>query len=178
MRHWWRYIRRESAVLAVFAVAGLLAFGMVAPASAQLFDFGFGNRRPMPPREVPRGGGGGFFPGFRDGGFFGDPAPARTVLVLGDAMADWLAYGLEDALSETPELGVVRKAKTVSGLIRYQPKGEPSDWAAAAKCSRARISRARCAACVLTTASISPRPVRASSPITPSVKSAACWPRG
>src|SRR3569623_1779685 len=147
MRHWWRYIRRESAVLAVFAVAGLLAFGMVAPASAQLFDFGFGNRRPMPPREVPRGGGGGIFPGFRDGGYYGDRAPARepqllrqavdyslppapvnretapeqTVLVLGDAMADWLAYGLEDALSETPELGVVRKAKTVSGLIRYQP---------------------------------------------------------
>src|SRR5262245_58048263 len=26
-----------------------------------------------------------------------DPAAAYTVLVLGDAMADWLAYGLEDA---------------------------------------------------------------------------------
>jgi hypothetical protein len=155
MRFWWRYIRRESAVLAVFAVAGLLAFGMVAPASAQLFDFGFGQRRPVPPRGVPQGGG-GFFPSFRDG-FFGDRAPPQqpqqprvdysrppgpdkrdtvpeqTVLVLGDAMADWLAYGLEDALAETPELGVVRKAKTISGLIRYQPKGEPSDWAEAAK---------------------------------------------
>lgn len=155
MRHWWRYIRRESAVLAVFAVAGLLAFAMVQPASAQLFDFGFGNRRPVPPRGVPQGGG-GFFPSFRDG-FFGDrpqqaqpqqpradysrpPAPDKrdtpaeqNVLVIGDAMADWLAYGLEDALAETPELGVIRKAKTVSGLIRYQPKGEPSDWAAAAK---------------------------------------------
>jgi hypothetical protein len=159
MRHWWRYIRRESAVLAVFAVAGLLVFGMAAPAYAQLFDFGFGHRsRPMPPRDVPRGGG-GFFPSFRDGGggFFGsrppapepqqprvdyshppapekrDTVPEQTVLVLGDAMADWLAYGLEDALSETPELGVVRKVKTVSGLIRYQPKGDPSDWAEAAK---------------------------------------------
>ncbi|CEG06924.1 hypothetical protein BN961_00303 [Afipia felis] len=155
MRHWWRYIRRESAGLAVFAVAGLLAFAMAAPASAQLFDFGFGRSRPVPPREVPRGGG-GFFPSFRDG-FFGDRAPApqpqqprvdyshppapekrdtvaeQNVLVIGDAMADWLAYGLEDALAETPELGVIRKAKTVSGLIRYQPKGEPSDWAAAAK---------------------------------------------
>jgi hypothetical protein len=157
MRHWWRYIRRESAVLAVFAVAGLLVFGMAAPAYAQLFDFGFGHRsRPVPPRDVPRGGG-GFFPSFRDGGFFGsrppapepqqprvdyshppapekrDTVPEQTVLVLGDAMADWLAYGLEDALSETPELGVVRKVKTVSGLIRYQPKGDPSDWAEAAK---------------------------------------------
>ena len=25
------------------------------------------------------------------------------------------------------------KKKTVSGLIRYQPKGDPADWAAAAK---------------------------------------------
>jgi uncharacterized protein len=53
--------------------------------------------------------------------------------VLGDAMADWLAYGLEDAYAEQPDMGVIRKHKTVSGLIRYQPKGEPADWAAAAK---------------------------------------------
>jgi hypothetical protein len=62
-----------------------------------------------------------------------DTVPARNVLVLGDAMADWLAYGLEDALNETPDMGVIRKHKTVSGLIRYQPKGEPADWEAAAK---------------------------------------------
>ncbi len=55
------------------------------------------------------------------------------MLVLGDAMADWLAYGLEDAFSEQPDMGVIRKHRTVSGLIRYQPRGEPSDWAAAAK---------------------------------------------
>ena len=59
--------------------------------------------------------------------------PERNVLVLGDAMADWLAYGLEDAYSEQPDMGVIRKHKTVSGLIKYQPKGEPADWAAAAK---------------------------------------------
>ncbi len=57
----------------------------------------------------------------------------RNVLVLGDGMADWLAYGLEDAYSEQPDMGVIRKHKTVSGLIKYQPRGEPSDWAAAAK---------------------------------------------
>jgi hypothetical protein len=28
---------------------------------------------------------------------------------------------------------VIRKHKTVSGLIKYQPKGDPADWAAAAK---------------------------------------------
>jgi hypothetical protein len=63
----------------------------------------------------------------------GDVAPERNVLVLGDAMADWLAYGLEDAFSEQPDMGVTRKHRTVSGLIRYQPRGEPSDWATAAK---------------------------------------------
>jgi hypothetical protein len=62
-----------------------------------------------------------------------DVAPQRRVLVLGDGMADWLAYGLEDAFAEQPDMGVIRKHKTVSGLIRYQPKGEPADWAAAAK---------------------------------------------
>ena len=55
------------------------------------------------------------------------------MLVLGDAMADWLAYGLEDAYSEQPDMGVIRKHKTMSGLIKYQPQGEPADWAAAAK---------------------------------------------
>ena len=49
------------------------------------------------------------------------------------SMADWLAYGLEDAYTEQPDMGVIRKHKTVSGLIRYQPKGEPADWAAAAR---------------------------------------------
>ena len=55
------------------------------------------------------------------------------MLVLGDAMADWLGYGLEDAYSEQPDMGVIRKHKTLSGLIKYQPRGEPADWAAAAK---------------------------------------------
>ena len=55
------------------------------------------------------------------------------MLVLGDGMADWLAYGLEDAYAEQPDMGVIRRPKTISGLIRYQPKGEPADWAAAAK---------------------------------------------
>jgi hypothetical protein len=30
-------------------------------------------------------------------------------------------------------MGVIRKHKTISGLIKYQPRGEPADWAAAAK---------------------------------------------
>jgi uncharacterized protein len=62
-----------------------------------------------------------------------DTVPERNVLVLGDGMADWLAYGLEDAYTEQPDMGVIRKAKTTSGLIQYQPKGAPANWAAAAK---------------------------------------------
>jgi hypothetical protein len=60
-------------------------------------------------------------------------APEHPILVLGDSMADWLAYGLEGVYADQPEMGVIRKHKTGSGLIRYQPKGSPVDWAAAAK---------------------------------------------
>ena len=62
-----------------------------------------------------------------------ETVPERNVLVLGDGMADWLAYGLEDTYADQPDMGVIRKPKTYSGLIKYQPKGDPADWAAAAK---------------------------------------------
>ena len=130
------------AVMLVFLVA------ITAPASAQFF-FNFGG----PPRQGPQAphGHGGWF----GGDFFApfqheaprpvenyskapppqkrETVPEHNVLVLGDAMADWLAYGLEDAYNEQPDMGVIRRHKTVSGLIHYQPKGEPADWAAAAK---------------------------------------------
>lgn len=151
-----RRLLRDRSMLGVLAVAGLMLFAIAAPASAQFFPF-FGGGPQQPQRHQPRGGGGGFFSNPFFAPFEQRPPPQqqrpverqdfsrapppekrevaaeRNVLVLGDAMADWLGYGLEDALSETPELGVIRKFKTVSGLIRYQPKGEPSDWAAAAK---------------------------------------------
>jgi hypothetical protein len=40
-------------------------------------------------------------------------------LVIGDANAEWLAYRLEDAFSEKSEIGIVRKHRSDSGLIRY-----------------------------------------------------------
>jgi uncharacterized protein len=142
----------ETGPLVAFAVAFLI--GIAAPASAQFFNFG----GPPPMRQQP-----GPQPGPQRGpnGWFGgdlfapfqqqapkrvienyskapppekrDTVAERNVLVLGDAMADWLAYGLEDAYTEQPDMGVIRRHKTVSGLIRYQPKGDPVDWAAAAK---------------------------------------------
>src|ERR1700704_3094556 len=143
----------ETGPLVALAVAIALLIGIAGPASAQFFNFGgFGGPQRPAPAPAPRNQGGGWF----GGDFFAPfqqqapqrpredfsraPAPAkrdsvaeRNVLVLGDAMADWLAYGLEDAYAEQPDMGVIRKHKTVSGLIKYQPKGEPADWAAAAK---------------------------------------------
>ena len=140
----------DTGPLAVLAVVIAFLIGIVAPASAQFFNFGgFGG---PPQRQAPqRGGGwfgGDFFQPFQQQpsqqaprqDFSRAPGPAkrdtvaeRNVLVLGDAMADWLGYGLEDAYSEQPDMGVIRKHKTISGLIKYQPRGEPADWTAAAK---------------------------------------------
>jgi uncharacterized protein len=154
-----RRILSEAGPLIAVTVAAAMLFGVMGPASAQFFDFGFGRGPPRPQQPIPqqqRGGfGGGFFsplqqifpgaqppqqPQQRAVDYSRAPSPEkretpaeRNVLVLGDAMADWLAYGLEDAFAEQPDMGVIRKHKTVSGLIRYQPKGEPADWVAAAK---------------------------------------------
>src|SRR6202790_4089177 len=149
----------ETGPLIALAVAVALLVGIVGPASAQFFNFGGPPQRPQP-RSNGGFGGGGFGGG---GGWFGgdlfapfqqqaprrpppvenyskapppekrETVPERNVLVLGDGMADWLAYGLEEAYAEQPDMGVIRRHKTFSGLIRYQPKGDPADWAAAAK---------------------------------------------
>src|SRR5215468_2384773 len=39
------------------------------------------------------------------------------IVVMGDANADWLAFGLEEAFSEKSDVGIVRKLRTDSGLI-------------------------------------------------------------
>jgi uncharacterized protein len=58
-----------------------------------------------------------------------DAQPAGgSVLVLGDSMADWLAFGLEDALGDPPDVAVVRKNRASSGLIRYEGRNEREDW--------------------------------------------------
>src|SRR5580704_10334762 len=104
----------ETGPLVALAVAIALLVGIVGPASAQFFNFG-GPPRPQPQPRSNNGGFGG-------GGWFGgdlfapfqqqapkrvenysrapppekrETVPERNVLVLGDAMADWLASGLE-----------------------------------------------------------------------------------
>src|ERR1700676_3329381 len=151
----------ESGLLIALAIATGMVLGVVGPSSAQFFNFGGFQQRPQPQRGGGGFGGGWFgndmfepfqqhapqprsdrrqtLPPVREDFSKAPPpekretVPERHILRLGDAMADWLAYGLEEAYSEQPDIGVVRKYKTVSGLIRYQPKGDPADWAAAAK---------------------------------------------
>jgi uncharacterized protein len=141
-----------AALLAAVDFAGVTAIDVVltSPAQAQFFgnDF-FGQRQ----RQRSGGGGGGFFGGFFGGGDrYENPeqqapvdnsrappprkpdakaepvTPATTVVVLGDAMADWLGYGLEDAFSDSPEISVVRKNKLHSGLVRYEAKSDLDWW--------------------------------------------------
>src|SRR5262245_7321549 len=142
-----------AALLAAVDFAGLAAFELAvsSPAQAQFFGDGFWNRQ-RPQR--PSGGGffdGGFFGGGRRQ--FDNPpeqqapvdnsrapppkkaeakpdavAPTTSIVVMGDAMADWLAYGLEDAIADSPEIAVVRKNKLHSGLLRYEAKGELDWW--------------------------------------------------
>ena len=54
--------------------------------------------------------------------------PTSTIVVMGDAMADWLAYGLEDAFSDSPEIAIIRRNKIHSGLLRYEAKGDLDWW--------------------------------------------------
>jgi len=154
-------ILTESGRLVALAIAAGMVLGMVGPTSAQFFNFGGFQQRPQPQRGGGGFGGGWFgndaFAPFQQHAprprwngrqtlqpvqedFSRAPLPEkrntvaeRHILVLGDAMADWLAYGLEDAYAEQPDMGVIRRHKTVSGLIKYQPKGGTADWAAAAK---------------------------------------------
>lgn len=60
-----------------------------------------------------------------------DTEPPKHVLVLGDSMADWLGYGLEEAFFEANELGVIRRHRTGSGLIRNEPRDY--DWVQGAR---------------------------------------------
>src|SRR5260370_41817597 len=53
-----------------------------------------------------------------------ESAPTKTVVVMGDSMADWLGFGLEDAFAETPEIGVTRKYRAFSGLIPGESRKE------------------------------------------------------
>ena len=145
-----------AALLAAVDFAGLVAFELAvsSPAQAQFFR---DDRFPFLSRQRPqRPNGGGFFGGFFGGGQrqFDNTyeqqqapvdnsrapppkkaetkpdavAPTTSIVVMGDGMADWLAYGLEDTFADSPEIAVVRKNKVHSGLLRYEAKGDLDWW--------------------------------------------------
>ena len=115
--------KSRSFVLA--AVTGI-SLALLLPAQAQFWDWG--NR---PQRQPSNPFGGWFSPGpppqqQAPVDYSRAPSPSQkkpeattSIVVVGDANADWLAYGLEDAFSENPEMGIVRKHRTDSGLINY-----------------------------------------------------------
>jgi hypothetical protein len=124
----------SGARLGLVAVCGLAL--MTVPVVAQ-FGGQFGGRG--------GGGGGGFFDLFGPGPRYAPrereqdftkapPArrlenqPAISVMVFGDSMADWLAYGLEDAAGDNPDMAVVRRNRAAAGLIRYDTRNEAQDW--------------------------------------------------
>ena len=122
----------------VAALATGMTLACLLPAQAQFWDWGNRPQRQQQYNNNWFGGGGGWFGDRRYDGqrqerevvdYSRAPAPAQkkpeattSIVVMGDANADWLAYGLEDALSEKPEIGVVRKHRTNSGLIRYDAR--------------------------------------------------------
>ena len=141
-------------ILTAVDCAGLTAIelALTAPAQAQFRD----DRFPFLSRQRPQRPGGGLFGGFFGGSqrtydnefeqqqapvdnsrappprkveSKGEQvAPTTSIVVLGDGMADWLAYGLEDAFSDSPEVAIVRKNKLHSGLLRYEQKGDLDWW--------------------------------------------------
>lgn len=129
---------RRAAVARSLAGALLLAGSALwQPASAQYRGFGFpffGNPwfsdRPAPQPWAPRHR----QPREREPVNTAPPppqksevAPAKTGIVIGDSMAEWLAYGLEQAYAESADIGVVRKVRPSTGLI--DPcKGELRKW--------------------------------------------------
>jgi hypothetical protein len=138
-------------LLAAVDCAGVIAVdvSLMSPAQAQFRD----DRFPFLSRQRQRSGG-GFFGGFFGGSdrpYETEPpqapvdnsrappprkpdakaepvTPTTSIVVLGDAMADWLAFGMEDAFSDSPEIAIIRKNKLHSGLIRYEQKSELDWW--------------------------------------------------
>ncbi|HMF24934.1 MAG TPA: DUF459 domain-containing protein [Pseudolabrys sp.] len=143
-----------AATLAAADCAGVIAteLAVTSPAQAQFRDDRFQFMRPSRSGGGFFGGFGGFFGGGSRQPYDNNPeqqapvdnshappprkpdpkaepvTPTTSIVVLGDGMADWLAYGLEDAFSDSPEIAVVRKNKIHSGLLRYDAKGDLDWW--------------------------------------------------
>jgi hypothetical protein len=63
--------------------------------------------------------------------------------VIGDSLADWLGYGMDEFYADHPEIGIERKIAATSGLIRYDAKNDQVDWWQVIKDTLAPRSRMR-----------------------------------
>ena len=134
--------RKQFLAVAAAITAGVLA--LPTGAQAQFFGGGWGYQQPY--RAAPPSN--GFpFPFFGRRRVYAPPAesyrappprkpetpPSSTVIVVGDSMADWLAYGLEEVYADNQQIGVVRNVRAYSGLVRYEPRNETLQWPQAIK---------------------------------------------
>jgi uncharacterized protein len=146
-----RQLALRSLSTAAAVAAGLAAFCL--PAAAQFwgdrYDRYPDQRYNQQPQQPPPSRDFFSFP-FDNGNRFTRPAPAvdsskappprkletpptSTVVVIGDSLADWLAYGLDETYTDQPDIGVERKIRATSGLIRYDAKNDTLDWPQAIK---------------------------------------------
>jgi uncharacterized protein len=154
-------VRLRTCVLLVMAELAWACTFIAAPtpASAQFFDNfpffgGSRGRRSMQlpffnqPRARPRAQSRPVQQGGQPGDYAHAPtqAPAKpegevppeqkTIVVMGDSMADWLAYGLDQTYADTPDMAIVRKHRSFSSLIYNSGRHDPRnsvDWPVAAR---------------------------------------------
>src|SRR5262245_9417318 len=135
----WRGRKASMSRGYVAAAAVGITLALLWPAHAQFWDWG---NRPQRQQQYNNWGGwGGWFDRRYDDPYRQEreapadysrappplqkkPEAMTSIVVMGDANADWLAYGLEDSFSENPEIAAVRKHRTDSGLIRYDQRRE------------------------------------------------------
>ncbi len=139
-------------LMAELVAALLLLFAAPSPAAAQFFDFFGGGRGRQPsfipffdqPRARPRVQARPAAPApqadFSHAPAQNPPKPgspdAKSVVVVGDSMADWLAYGLEEAYADAPEISVLRNTRPGSSLIFNPGRHDPRtsvDWPVTAR---------------------------------------------
>lgn len=151
---WRRWLFGVALVAAVEGVAALAVTAAIStPAQAQFNDqFQFLRRQFQ--RQQREGGFFGFFGGDRQrsprhrpqseprrhADYSRAPAPRKkeeepdpnkpitSIVVMGGSMGDWLAYGLDEAFSDSPNVEIVRKTQPKSGLLRYKYKSDLDWW--------------------------------------------------
>ena len=140
--------RKRQLIVITELLAGCMLLALLSPASAQFFDnfLSGGSRNPFfgQPHARPHAQARPAQPAQTD---YSRPPPPpeanknaapdlKRIIVMGDLMADWLAYGLEEAFAEAPEISVVGKVQPLSRLVDNAGRQDPTgyiNWPAAAR---------------------------------------------